>query len=215
MVVVEVWVSPAHRSQVQADALVGRQVDRRFLGAAGRNQARLHARDVGIAGQQVVVILLGGIGWQILMRLRSTPAMAMVIGDQAIAQRRHGRRLASALQGGLDYIAFGECVVAKSIECLSTDHFSQIRRVHLDRLLMRIGMVRLGNGLLVNRLGDVAVLEHLAQHPIAPGHPARRAIKRIDHRGQLKSRGDQRAFGRGQLVQRLAVVVGGRSAHTV
>ncbi len=59
------------------------------------------------------------------------------------------------------------------------------------------------------------VLEHAAEHVVAPLDRARRIADRVAGRRKLRQRGQHRAFGNGQLIERLAVVELGRRRDAV
>ncbi len=149
------------------------------------------------------------------VRFGAAPAVAAVVGEQRIVQAAVGGLLRLRLQRGAHAVAAGQRIVAELLDRLQADHLGQVRRFQLDRRLVRIGQIRLAVGGLVRGLIDEAVVEHPLQHVAAPDQCARPVRDRIAGGRELRDRGQHRAFGQRQLVERLAVIELGRRGDAV
>ena len=155
--------------------------------------------------------LLGPVVEAFQFRHRAAPAMAPVIGDQAVAQAAGG----DLLKLGIDRRADGIAALVKLLlaeagrkltpdllgEVIGDDIVGFVAAAHFQRL--RLGLLRL-----LRR--DVAVFLHAPDHPVPPGDggvmlaDGMIIVRRLGQGRQISRFGDR------QLVQRLVEIVQSR-----
>ena len=144
------------------------------------------------------------------------PALAAVVGAQAVAHGLLGGVLEGHVQRGVDPQAAGEdLLVGVALLQVLPDVFQEIAREVAVEILGDDGD-GLPGGVLVVPLGDVAVLEHLLEDDVPAGE---RVVGVVDGRvaaGALHDGGQQGALGQGHLLGRLVEEeLGGRGDAVV
>ena len=143
------------------------------------------------------------------------PAVAAVVAAQAVAHRFVGGGLQHWIDGGGDVIALGQGLLAVTGDHFLADHFTDVRRRHFDRTLVRGGVHRRRlRGLLFSDRDHVE-LAHALHHIIATNLGARRVVERIAAGREFWNGRERRHFVQSELVQRLAVVELRRGGHAV
>ena len=142
--------------------------------------------------------------------------MAAVIGDQARAQGPVGRRLQARVDGGahrqpalveaLFAVEAGQLAAHLLGEVVGLDHLGGVAPADLQGL--RPGLVGF-------RLGDAAIFQHAADHPVAPDPRRIRVADRVVVVGRLGQGRQEGRLGDGQLVERLVEVVQRRRRYAV
>ena len=108
--------------------------------------------------------------------------------------------------GGGDVVAADKHVLAEALDHLLADHFGHVRRVGLDRALVRLGVHRGRLRLAHFRLGDEAQFGH-PLHDVVPADPvAFRIADRVAAGRELRGARQGGDLVQGQFGQRLAVV---------
>mmetsp|Transcript_18069 Transcript_18069/g.43143 ORF Transcript_18069/g.43143 Transcript_18069/m.43143 type:complete len:678 (+) Transcript_18069:676-2709(+) len=164
--------------------VVGRMIGQRF-GDAG-------VQFPGIAGQV-------GIG------LGATVDLALLIVEDAAAQRTVGRVLLGAVQRQVDVEPAGVGFVAVLAEdqlARGLGHEFGMR----DRFVDRPDAQLFGLGFVTLFLGDVASLVHPLDDVLLADGGAPRVVDRVVGRGRLGQAGQHRGLGDAELVQRLAEI---------
>lgn len=139
-------------------------------------------------------------------RVSAAVAVALVIVDEAVADRLAGGVLQVAADRGDDLVALGIGLAAVAADHLGTGHLGDVGRIQFGGLHVVGGVDRLLDGGLVALLVDEAELEHALEDPVAPLRTAGRVDQRVVARGRFRQAGDHRHLGQAQVFDRLAVI---------
>jgi hypothetical protein len=141
-------------------------------------------------------------------RHRTAPAVAAVIGDQAVAQRAVGELLQARIEGGAHrQAATVELVLAEAREQVAAHFLGEVVCAdHVARPALA-DLQRLGACLLEFLTGDVAVLEHASEHPVAPRDRGVVVAHRMVVARPLGQRREIGDLGQRQVVERTVEVV--------
>lgn len=164
---------------------------------------RLQAADAALLAQ---VLEPGVAGLARQAGLRAAVAVALVIVDEAVADRLAGGVLQVAADRGDDLVALGIGLAAVAADHLGTGHLGDVGRIQFGGLHVVGGVDRLLDGGLVALLVDEAELEHALEDPVAPLRTAGRVDQRVVARGRFRQAGDHRHLGQAQVFDRLAVI---------
>ena len=125
------------------------------------------------------------------------PAMAVIIGDQPVAQRLVGSRLQALVEAGAHRQPCAvQHLVAVAGEQLASDLLGEIGCTRLLGLLPVAPLDRLALGLGRFRLGHHPILDHAVDDPIATGLCSLRAARRIVAVGRFRQPGEKGGFAR-------------------
>ena len=89
------------------------------------------------------------------------------------AQRLFAASCRARVERRLDDVAVGQRVVAEAVHRFEAHHLGEIRRIDLDRRLVREGESGRLDRRVVVGLVDEAILEHAPEHVVAPLDGAR------------------------------------------
>ena len=142
--------------------------------------------------------------------------MGPVVFDQPVMQHLVGDGLQLRIEGGAHrQPALVERILAEAGDQLAAHLLGEIIGAHGLGRPARSELQRLGRRGCGFRGGDVAILLHPADHPVAPRQ--RRFGMLVDGVvvGRLGQRGEIGAFADGQIVQRLVEIIERRGGHAV
>ena len=154
-------------------------------------------------------------GFEVPFGHRAAPAVAPVVGDQALAQDPLGDALEPGIERGAHrQAALVEAGLAIDLGQLAPDLLDEIIGPHDLGRVHPVHAQRLGPSLLGLGEADAPVLEHAPDHPVAPGQ---RGLGAPDRMIVVRRLGQRRHVGRlgdAQLVERLVEIIerGGRHA---
>ena len=201
----------------------GRQPDR---GAVGQQQVCPVGRNGGdhggfpgsiAAGKLDIPQRVCGVFIDRQHRQWPAPAMAAVIGEQAILEGLLGSQLEAGVDGGADReAALFERIFAIAADQLTAQLLNEIGCGGVFRAAQAAhGCQRLGAGLFHLLAGDIAILEHPVQHIVAPRQHAFGIGVGVHPAWKFRQRGKGCGLGEIQLGQRLVEIVERRRSHPV